>query len=154
MTAKRTIRPARLVFAEEAKAYQGYFLCDSPEASCEYWANYIQADLTIPQCNENLIVLLLNTRLKVFAHHVVSQGTVNETLVHPRNVLRPAIVQNAHCFILMHNHPSGDPSPSTADRTVTKRICEAADLMQIRFLDHVIFGAANNHFSFQEAGLM
>jgi DNA repair protein RadC len=106
--------------------------------------------------HESLRVLLLDTRLRHAGWHEVSRGTVNETVAHPREILRPVLLRAAYGFVLVHNHPSGDPSPSHADRELTRRVRDAAALMQIRFLDHLIIGkpapSRPPWFSFREAG--
>jgi DNA repair protein RadC len=77
---------------------------------------------------------------------------VNESLAAPREIFRPAILHSAYAFVLVHNHPSGNTSPSEVDLQLTKRLATAAQLLQINFLDHVIVG--RGFFSFQEAGLL
>lgn len=108
--------------------------------------------------HESLQVVLVNSRLRHTATVEVSQGTVNETVAHPREILRPVITRASHGFILVHNHPSGDPSPSQADRELTARIRDAAQLMQLRFVDHVIIGqpapGRDAWFSFRAAGVL
>lgn len=107
---------------------------------------------------ESLRVVLLDTRHRLIHAEEISLGTLNESLAHPREILRPAISHGAYAFALVHNHPSGDPAPSEADRALTRRIREAADLMQIHLLDHVIIGrerpGAPAYFSFKEHGLL
>jgi DNA repair protein RadC len=107
---------------------------------------------------EQVMVAVLDTRLRHVATTVVSVGTVNDSSAHPREILRPVITRGAYGFILIHNHPSGDPSPSRSDEIVTKRVVEAAKLMQVCFLDHVIIGrpspGRNAYYSFREAGLV
>ncbi len=107
---------------------------------------------------EELHILILNTRMMLVHDQVLTVGTLNESIAHPRDILRCVIQHNAHAFILAHNHPSGDPSPSEADRQLTRRIREIALLMKIDFADHVIIGApragAKPYFSFREAGMM
>jgi DNA repair protein RadC len=107
---------------------------------------------------ESLRVVLLDTRYRLIAVREVSRGTVNESLAHPREIFKPAITHSAYAFVLAHNHPSGDPSPSDADLRLTRKVGEAARLLQIQMLDHLICGAANNgkpgYFSFKEAGLL
>ena len=111
---------------------------------------------TLPR--ESLRVVLLDTRHRLIHEEEVSLGTVNESLAHPREILRPALSHGAYAFVLVHNHPSGDPTPSEADRALTRRIREAAELMQIHLLDHVIIGreheGAQPYFSFKEHGLL
>jgi DNA repair protein RadC len=107
---------------------------------------------------ESLRVVCLNTKHMVLAVEEVSRGTVNETLFHPREALRPAIARQAHAIILVHNHPSGNARPSDSDLHVTRRMREAGQLMQIELLDHVILGAPRKgekgYFSFKDAGLL
>jgi DNA repair protein RadC len=110
----------------------------------------------LPQ--EQVVVVPVDARLRHLGTSVVSVGTVNESSAHPREIFRPVITRGAYGFVLIHNHPSGDPSPSRADEAITRRVAEAATLMQIRFVDHVIIGRAApgraGYFSFREAGLI
>jgi DNA repair protein RadC len=105
---------------------------------------------------ESLRVILLNTKQELIKVVSVSQGTLNEALAHPREVFKPVIAFSAYAFLLVHNHPSGDPSPSEADLRLTRRLTEAARILQIQMLDHVIIGqpinARQGYFSFKEAG--
>jgi DNA repair protein RadC len=107
---------------------------------------------------ESLRVILLNTRYHLIRVEQVSLGSMNESIAHPREVFRPALVYAAYAVIVVHNHPSGDPSPSQADHSLTRRLREAAELLQIRLLDHVILGAPAEgrqpYFSFKEAGIL
>lgn len=107
---------------------------------------------------ERLQIATVDSRLRHTGTLEISSGTLNETSAHPREVLRPVMLRNAHGFVLVHNHPSGDPTPSGADREFTKRLAEAADLLQLRFVDHVIIGRPDTgrdpYFSFREAGLL
>jgi DNA repair protein RadC len=84
--------------------------------------------------------ILLNTRRRLIRVEPISQGTVDTLLVHPREVFRAAIAANAAAIVLVHNHPSGDPSPSEADIRVTRDLIRAGQLLKIEVLDHVIFG--------------
>ncbi len=107
---------------------------------------------------ESLFVILVNTRLRVTGIHEISKGTVNETVAHPRDIFQPVILNDSYGFLLVHNHPSGDPAPSQADRSLTRRVAAAADTMQVRFLDHIIIGHPSPQhepwFSFRESGLL
>jgi DNA repair protein RadC len=109
---------------------------------------------------ESLRVLLLNTRLRLVKMEIISTGTLNETVAHPRDILHPVLIHQCHGFVLLHNHPSGDPTPSAADRRFTRRVKEAADLMRLEMLDHVIIGHPSGHaegtgyFSFRENGIV
>ena len=126
---------------------------DSPERIHEYFAPQLRH-----LAQEQVVVAVLDTRLRHVGTTVVSIGTVNESNAHPREILRPVITRGAYGFVLIHNHPSGDPSPSSADETVTRRLVEAAKLMQVCFFDHVIIGRPSPgrlpYFSFREAGIV
>ncbi len=107
---------------------------------------------------EVLRVLLLNTRHCLIRMEDVSKGSVNESIAHPREIFLPAIQYSAHSLIVVHNHPSGDPRPSEADLRLTRRLREAAELLQIRLLDHVIIGTPAEGrqawYSFRESGIL
>ena len=100
---------------------------------------------------ERFFAVLLDGRHRVIRHALVSQVTLTASLVHPREVFRPALERAAAAIVLVHNHPSGDPSPSGEDRRVTKRLRGAGELLGIRVVDHVVV-AEGGFFSFQEAG--
>jgi DNA repair protein RadC len=107
---------------------------------------------------ESLRVILLDTRYHLLGTEEVSLGSVSESIAHPRDVFRPAIIASAYAVIVAHNHPSGDPSPSQSDHSLTRRLAEAAELLQIKLLDHVIIGAPTEgrqgYFSFKEGGIL
>jgi len=94
-------------------------------------------------------VLLLDVRLRKVDALEVFRGGLTGALVHPREILRLVLTHEAAAFILLHNHPSGDPEPSRADFMITRKIKAAADLLQIDFLDHIIF-AQNAYYSFSD----
>ncbi len=89
---------------------------------------------------EHLVVLLRDSKGGLLERHVVSIGTVSASLVHPREVFRPAILAAASSLILAHNHPSGDPAPSQADILATKQLIQAGNALGIQVMDHVICG--------------
>ncbi|HEY2106734.1 MAG TPA: DNA repair protein RadC [Candidatus Binataceae bacterium] len=107
---------------------------------------------------ESLRVVLLDARYQLVRVEQVSLGTINESIAHPRDVLRPAVIASAYAIVVVHNHPSGDTAPSQTDHSLTRRLAEAAELMQIKLLDHIIIGAAADgvpgYFSFKEAGVL
>ena len=107
---------------------------------------------------ESLRIILLDTRYHLIKSEEVSLGSVNESIAHPRDVFRPPIIYSAYAVVVVHNHPSGDPSPSQADHSLTRRLREAAELLQIKLLDHVIIGAPAAgrlpYFSFKEMGAL
>jgi len=126
---------------------------DKPESVIQLLAAEMRAE---PQ--EVLKVLLLDTRLKLLGVEEITRGTINETVAHPRDVLHHVIRRRAHGFIVVHNHPAGDPSPSAADRSFTRRLRESAETMQVLLADHVIIGlpssAGPGYFSFREHGML
>ena len=131
---------------------------DTPEKLRDFWRTIIAEQPDYEPDKESVVVVLLNTRLRPYAWNRVSLGTVNESTAHPREILRPVICGGAYGFVLMHNHPSGDPSPSRSDESTTRRVVEAANIMQVRFVDHVIVGeplpGRADYYSFREAGLI
>ena len=103
--------------------------------------------------HEEFHVLLLNTQNEILRDLQVTRGTLDASLVHPREVFRPAIAEAAASVILVHNHPSGDPTPSSEDRSVTRQLRSAGELVGIEVLDHVIVGEGR-YVSFAEAGIL
>ena len=126
---------------------------DSPELVYDLLASEMRA-----LHKESLRVILLDTRYHLLRIQEVSLGSVNESIAHPRDVFRPAVISSAYAVIVAHNHPSGDPSPSQSDHSLTRRLAEAAELLQIKLLDHIIIGAPAEgrapYFSFKEAGVL
>lgn len=113
------------------------------------------APLMCESDREKFVVVLLNTRNGVIGVNVVSVGTVSASLVHPRELFKPAILAGAAAIIVAHNHPSNDISPSPEDRECTRRIVKAGELLGIPLLDHVIVGSsADRFYSFREGGLL
>jgi DNA repair protein RadC len=102
---------------------------------------------------EVFMVLVLNSANKIIKEVVVTQGLLNSSLAHPREVFRPAILENAASIILLHNHPSGNPEPSGEDIAITRQIVEAGKVIGITVHDHIII-AGNSHTSFAERGLL
>jgi len=136
-----------------ARERSGRMRLDTPEAIYETVAPDLQS-----LNQESLRVLLLDTKLQLLRIEEVSRGSLNESIAHPREILRPALIYSAYGVVLVHNHPSGDPSPSEADRRMTVRLREAAELLQIRFLDHLVIGSPQTgrspYFSFRENGIL
>ncbi len=100
---------------------------------------------------EEFRLLLLSTQHAVTREVVVTRGVLDASVVHPREVFRVAIAENAAAVVLVHNHPSGDPSPSPEDRAVTRQLAEAGRLIGIPVVDHIVIGDAS-YVSFSEAG--
>lgn len=99
---------------------------------------------------ENFYAIYLNTKNEPVAIHPVSVGSLNASLVHPREVYKAAILVNAASVILSHNHPSGDPTPSREDIEVSKRLKEAGLIIGIEVIDHIILGMGTNYYSLKE----
>jgi len=102
---------------------------------------------------ERFVVVLLDARQRVLRSEVVSQGTLTASLVHPREVFRPALRDAAAALVLVHNHPSGDPTPSAEDREVTARLARAGEILGIRVVDHVVV-AERGFCSLREEGAL
>jgi len=98
------------------------------------------AHLTHGQLQESFYAFCLTTRHKVQSYQEVTRGILDAALIHPREILRPAIVEGAAAIIVAHNHPSGSPEPSPEDRAVTRQLAAACDAVGIPLLDHVILG--------------
>jgi DNA repair protein RadC len=126
---------------------------DSPELVWELLGTEMRA-----LHRESLRVVLLDTKYHLLRVEEVSLGSLSESIAHPREIFRPALISSAYAVIVVHNHPSGDPSPSRADQNLTRRLREAAELLQIQLLDHVILGNAAGGrqpwFSFRESGTL
>jgi DNA repair protein RadC len=103
--------------------------------------------------HEEFHFLLLNTQNQLLRDLQVTRGTLDASLVHPREVFRPAIAEAAAAVILVHNHPSGDPTPSAEDRAVTRQLRSAGETIGIEVLDHIVMGEGR-YVSFSEAGLL
>ena len=102
---------------------------------------------------ENFIVVLVNTKNVICGINTVSIGTLNSSLVHPREVFKPAVTSNAAAVILAHNHPSGSIKPSESDKKLTGKIKQAATFLDIALIDHLII-TDNAYLSFNDEGLL
>ncbi len=98
---------------------------------------------------EHFIILHLDSKSRVIKDEIISIGTLNASLVHPREVFKSAIKESANAIVLVHNHPSGDAEPSKVDEDVTNRLNETGKLLKIKIIDHVIIGK-DNYYSFSE----
>jgi DNA repair protein RadC len=115
-------------------------ILDNPETCARYWREHIVNHPYHDPCAECLVVLALNTRRRIIGHRQVATGTLDTLLVHAREVFKPAICTSAAAIVVMHNHPSGDPTPSEADIRVTRDLIRAGQLLKIEVLDHIIMG--------------
>lgn len=141
----------KIVALRECPLPESLQVCETPDSAAEYWRLHVDTNPYFnPEC-ECFVVLLLNTRRRVKGHQLVTIGTMDTLLVHPREVFRVAVISSASAVVLMHNHPSGDPTPSEADIKVTRDLIRAGQLMKIDVLDHVIMGRPNRS-SLRELG--
>ena len=113
--------------------------------------NYVGADMRYRE-QEHLHVLLVSTNSEVIDSQEIYKGTVNSAAVRVAEVLKPAVLKNAPSIIVVHNHPSGDPSPSGPDIMITRQIKQAAELMDIELLDHIVIGG-RTFVSMKDRGL-
>ena len=102
---------------------------------------------------ENFIILCLNAKNKITGIHTISIGSLDASIVHPREVFKAALLNNANGIICLHNHPSGDPKPSKYDAEITHRLVNAGNILGINILDHIIIGD-NRYISFKEQGII
>lgn len=129
---------------------------DAPDRVASYLESAFNEDPTI----EWFITVLLDRKNRPLGRTVITKGTANSSLVHPREVFKPAILAGASAVVVSHNHPSGDPAPSRADIQVTRHLREAAKTLDLDLLDHVIVGTKEadprgvGYYSFNEAGLL
>ena len=133
-------------------------MVDTPERAVEYWRQNITGADWFDESKEALVVLVLNTRRRIIGHNLVTLGNLDSCFVLPREIFRPVLVAAGSAIILMHNHPSGDPTPSTADIQVTRDLIRAGQLLKIEVLDHVIVGRPGSdqtkpYSSLREMGL-
>ena len=128
--------------------------CVNKEDVARYWFECIEKQSWFEPEKECAVVIALNTRNGIIAHALVSIGTLNSTLLHPREVFRPAIVLAAAAIVLVHNHPSGDSTPSSDDITISRQLHQAGELLKIELVDHVIIGSAVAVSSLRVMGLL
>lgn len=126
---------------------------DTPEMVCQLLAQEYRGLL-----RECVCLLLLDTKYQLLRIEEISVGSLNESIAHPREIFRPAILHSAFAIVLTHNHPSGDPTPSQADEQLTRRVSEVGKVLGIELADHIIFGGGQantpSYYSFSEEGLI
>lgn len=130
--------------SDQTNSAQENYLIDTPEK-----AALALAPLLKNKKKEHIFLLLVDTRKKLIKKSLISIGTLDASLIHPRDIFKEVISGLAAGFILIHNHPSGDPSPSSADISLTKQLISAAKFLDINFLDHIIIGNPS-YYSFKE----
>ena len=136
----------------------GRRLCSSPLMPGDKFSNSRELFLGyrprfFAASKEHFLSLHLNSKNQLIREVLISVGSLSTSVVHPREVFSPAVRDSSAALIFLHNHPSGDPSPSREDRECTQRLCSAGKILGIRVLDHVILGF-EDYFSFADAGLI
>ena len=121
---------------------------DAPRTVAEYFMEELRHEE-----KEKVMLLCLDNKAQLIAQTVLSVGTVNASLISPREVFQYALKMQAVYIMVLHNHPSGDPKPSRQDMEITQRLVKTGELMDILLLDHIIIGD-NNYTSFKESGLL
>ena len=129
-------------------------LAARPRFSCPRDATQYLEGILSRESVEVFLILCLTTKHSPIAYHELSRGTLDATLVHPREVFKVAFLANAACLILGHNHPSRDPTPSAEDLSLTKTLVEAGSLLGVKIIDHIIIGRDGRYHSFRERGLL
>ena len=142
------IKQMRCVLREDAIKYEPRFRAEAPELVAEFLKR--QEFHLSPK--EHFEVLFLNAKCEVFGCEEVSIGGINSTSVNPAEVFRAAILSGAYSIIVAHNHPGGSLDPSGADIKVTKKLCEAGELLGISLLDHIILAPSGDWLSMKTAG--
>lgn len=115
--------------------YQTLLTVNHPQALADYFMEVLRHEKS-----ECFVVAFLDTKCKMMGYEVVSKGSLTASIVHPREVYKLAIQKSAYSIIVLHNHPSGDPTPSIEDIQITKRLKEAGEIVGIKLLDHLIIG--------------
>jgi DNA repair protein RadC len=136
------------------ESLQRDIVLDHPQRVYEFIGSELQA-----LSYESVRLVLLTTKLTLLRAEEIFRGSLNECTAAPRDILKKALIHSAHAFILIHNHPSGDPAPSDADRRLTRRLREASETMGLLLQDHLIIGSPSEsrelpYFSFREHGLL
>lgn len=121
---------------------------NQPESVAGYYMETLRHE-----SKEKLLLAMFDAKSSLLGDEIISVGTVKHSLVSPREVFLKALQYKAVHIVLLHNHPSGDPTPSEADKMVTKRIAACGEMMDIALADHIIIGD-NNYISFREKGLL
>lgn len=135
-------------------SHRGKSVCSPVEVSAVFRA-ILNAEDEASQEREHFWALGLNSKNNVKYIELVSLGTLNASLVHPRELFRCAIINGIAGIVLCHNHPSGDTKPSQEDIAITRRLAQAGEIIGIKIMDHVIIGnGSESQFSFRENGLM
>jgi DNA repair protein RadC len=146
MTRKNTTSLYRLQLVREADYPYDLSTLSSPAAAAKFFRPLFEGI-----DREQMAVAFLDAKHRVIGVGIVSIGSLTASIVHPREVFKPAVLSNASAVLICHNHPSGVPEPSPEDISLTSRLSQAGDILGIRLLDHVILGD-DSHYSFVDSG--
>lgn len=122
---------------------------NSPQEAADLFEPFLK-----DEDRENFLIAGLDSKNKPTVISIISVGSLNSSIVHPREVFKIAILSNSNAIILAHNHPSGLPEPSREDLEVTRRLIEAGKILGIEVLDHIIIGSHSRFVSFKEKGIL
>lgn len=145
---------------EEPLIERAGVVLERPEQVLDIWNRFVVRHPAYSADQEAFVVFCLNRRVRLIGWQLITLGTVNSCLVHPREVFRPAIVSAACSVLCAHNHPSGDPAPSSADLHITRQLTAAGRAVDIDMIDHVVIGrperdpVGRGWYSFRESGLL
>ena len=148
---KRVVKYRLELVKESSKVYEVKSKITSPTDVRDYIEQVFNLS---SQAEEVLVLLVLNTKNNVIGAFEVSRGSLNSSIVHPREVFKRALLLNGASIIIAHNHPSGDPTPSKEDVGITKRLVEGGNILGIGVLDHLIIGDNGRYRSFKEMNLI
>ena len=136
---------------ESSKVYEVESTISTPSDVRDYIEQVFKLSI---QAEEVVVMLVLDNKNNVIGAFEVSRGSLNASIVHPREVFKRALLLNGASIIIAHNHPSGDPTPSREDVDITKRLVEGGNILGINVLDHVIIGDNGRYRSFKEDSLI
>lgn len=144
----------------EAPVERGTRTLETPAQVLAFWNEYVVRHPIYTPDQEAFVVFCLNRKCRLIGWQLVTIGTATAALIHPREAYRAAIIANASSIICAHNHPSGDPAPSSADLQITRQLQAAGRAVEISMIDHVVIGMpardpnGRGYYSFREAGLV
>ena len=142
----------QVVSLRECPLARGRIVCDDPRDAAAYWREQVRAHPYYNPDVENFSVLLLDTRRRMVGHQLVGLGTHDTVLCHPLQVFRAAVAMGAPVLILVHNHPSGDTTPSEGDIRATRDMIRAARVLKIEVVDHLVMGRGDSYLSLRALG--
>lgn len=148
---KRIVKYRLELVKESSKVYEVESKISSPSNVRDYIEQVFKLS---SQAEEVMVMLVLDIKNNVIGAFEVSRGSLNASIVHPREVFKRALLLNGASIILGHNHPSGDTTPSRVDIDVTKRLVEGGEILGIKILDHIIIGDNGRYRSFKEDSII